>query len=161
MLHKLQSGLPVTVSVTGGSVTADHQRHCDRDPNAISYHHDASWSRLVFSWINATWPNPNHVFVKGAVPATGSAYFALCGDQHMPQQARAGAAVRRANLVAADDVASLPASPPHSGGPSAARARHERRRDSDAAHESGAVCSARAHAQQAVAVGDRVRGGGG
>lgn len=44
-------------------------------------------SSLVFNWINGTWPHPDHVFVKGAVPATGSAYFALCGDQHMPQKA--------------------------------------------------------------------------
>lgn len=40
---------------------------------------------LLFGWINSTWPHPGHVFVKGAVPATGSAYFALCGDRHTPR----------------------------------------------------------------------------
>lgn len=50
-------------------------------------------SRLVFDFIAARWPNPRHKYVNGAVPATGSAFFAPCVQYQIPlEEARTSAA---------------------------------------------------------------------
>lgn len=72
---KLQAGEPVTVGVVGGSISWG-QGSSDR--------FKTSWVERFFDWIRTTFPHANHTLVNGAVPATPSAYMALCWRYYVP-----------------------------------------------------------------------------
>ncbi|KAG9094352.1 CRISPR-associated endonuclease/helicase Cas3 [Ceratobasidium sp. UAMH 11750] len=72
VLQKAASGQPINIGVLGGSVTHGHAVV----PSQI-------WTDLLFAWWNATYPHENNVFVNGAVPATGTAYFSVCALEHI------------------------------------------------------------------------------
>jgi hypothetical protein len=88
LLDKLNLGLPITLSALGGSITAGH----GGPPGAFDKRtgNRGSWSRLVFDYIVATWPGAPHVYVNGAVPATGSDYFSICLQRHLTPDIGAG-----------------------------------------------------------------------
>lgn len=37
----------------------------------------------IFTWINTTFPHPDHKLHNGGVPATGSSFFSLCLKEHL------------------------------------------------------------------------------
>ncbi|KAG8711820.1 CRISPR-associated endonuclease/helicase Cas3 [Ceratobasidium sp. 394] len=74
VLQKAASGQPINIGVLGGSVTHGHAVV----PSQI-------WTDLLFAWWNATYPHENNVFVNGAVPATGTAYFSVCALEHIDE----------------------------------------------------------------------------
>ena len=81
VLRTLHSGGPITLSALGGSVTRGHggpSGSGDRNTG-----HVGSWSRLVFDYISRRWPHKDHLYVNGAVPATGSQHFAVCLKYHV------------------------------------------------------------------------------
>jgi len=74
---KLASGKPVIVNAIGGSVSTGH----GVGRPALIY------SRLVFDYIAARFPNPGHRYINGAAAGTGAAYFASCLDAHVAKNA--------------------------------------------------------------------------
>ena len=81
VLRILHSGGPVTLSALGGSVTRGHGGPPGAGDRATG--HVGSWSRLVFDYISRRWPHEEHLYVNGAVPATGSQHFATCLKYHV------------------------------------------------------------------------------
>ncbi|KAJ9091210.1 hypothetical protein QFC19_009206 [Naganishia cerealis] len=43
--------------------------------------------RQIFDWIQRKFPHKDHKFVNGAIPASGSNYFATCFAEHIPEDA--------------------------------------------------------------------------
>ncbi|GFZ51499.1 hypothetical protein JCM24511_09266 [Saitozyma sp. JCM 24511] len=76
-LAKLLEGQPVSLAILGGSVTVGHSL----------VEGESTWGQILFDWINSTFPHPDHEWTNGAVPATGTDYFAACYDQHVPRNA--------------------------------------------------------------------------
>ncbi|KAG9086439.1 CRISPR-associated endonuclease/helicase Cas3, partial [Ceratobasidium sp. 370] len=74
ILQKAASGKPINIGVLGGSVTHGHAVV----PSQV-------WTDIFFAWWNATYPHENNVFVNGAVPATGTAYFSVCALEHIDE----------------------------------------------------------------------------
>lgn len=37
----------------------------------------------IFTWINETFPHPEHKLHNGALPATGTGFFAICLKEHL------------------------------------------------------------------------------
>ena len=80
----------------------------------------------IFNWIRTTYPHANHTLVNGAVPATPSAYMALCWRYYVPRQPdlmiveynvndgaerSTNAPIRRAHERLLRSLLSLPSSP--------------------------------------------------
>lgn len=70
------AGDPITVVVLGGSVTEGG------DVYRMRAHLDTYFGQFV-SWINKTFPHPDHKFHNGALSATGSAFFSVCTDDRV------------------------------------------------------------------------------
>lgn len=115
--NKLDAGKPVVVGVVGGSISFG-QGASDRDTT--------SWVARIFNWIRTTYPHANHTLVNGAVPATPSAYMALCWRYYVPRQPdlmiveynvndgaerSTNAPIRRAHERLLRSLLSLPSSP--------------------------------------------------
>lgn len=66
LFHKLNSGLPITVSVVGGSNSAGHGLGHEGFPSELDSMGNMHYR--VFDWIRARWPNEGHRFVNGAIP---------------------------------------------------------------------------------------------
>lgn len=77
VINKAMRGLPVTVSVLGGSVSACHG--AGDDPLAPS-----CYPAQIFHWWNTVFPNPASELTNGARRRTDSSYFAYCNAQHLP-----------------------------------------------------------------------------
>ncbi|KZV90938.1 hypothetical protein EXIGLDRAFT_676605 [Exidia glandulosa HHB12029] len=79
VIHKALSGLPVTISVLGGSVSACHG--AGDDPIA-----PRCYPARFFSWWNDVFPHPASELTNGAMRRTDSAYFSFCHALHLPDQ---------------------------------------------------------------------------
>ncbi|GJJ14705.1 hypothetical protein Clacol_008972 [Clathrus columnatus] len=79
VIRKALSGLPVTISVLGGSISACHG--AGNDP--IS---PACYPSRFFQWWNEVFPHPASELTNGAVRRTNSAYFSFCHSHHIPDQ---------------------------------------------------------------------------
>ncbi|KAF8523701.1 hypothetical protein BU17DRAFT_43654 [Hysterangium stoloniferum] len=79
VIRKALAGLPVTISVLGGSVSACHG--AGNEPiSPICY------PSLFFQWWNEVFPHPASELTNGAVRRTNSAYFSFCHSHHIPDQ---------------------------------------------------------------------------
>jgi hypothetical protein len=76
-VDKLDRGEPAVVAALGGSVTRGHGGGPFAGERKLG--HPGSWSRLVYDYIKARWPHPDHAYANGAVPATGAR---ACGGAH-------------------------------------------------------------------------------
>ena len=92
--HKLDAGLPVTISAIGSSVTSDfggaiarqQQGTTVRLPGglrrwsarAIPSDVKRGWLFDVFLYINSTWPHPGHKMINCGNPASQIGFYALC-----------------------------------------------------------------------------------
>lgn len=65
----------MTVVALGGSVTA----------GSGVWRQENSWASRVFHWIQATFPNKDHVLMNKAVPAVTSAYISPCVLNMVPE----------------------------------------------------------------------------
>ncbi|QRV99024.1 glycosyltransferase family 90 protein [Ceratobasidium sp. AG-Ba] len=79
VVHKALSGLPVTISVLGGSVSACHG--AGEDPIAPT-----CYPTRFFNWWNSVFPHPASELTNGALRRTDSAYFAFCSAHHLPDR---------------------------------------------------------------------------
>ncbi|EJD01844.1 Cap64 protein [Fomitiporia mediterranea MF3/22] len=77
VIHKALSGLPVTISILGGSVSACHG--AGDDP--IS---PRCYPSRFFQWWNEVFPHPASELTNGAQRRTDSAYFSFCSAHHLP-----------------------------------------------------------------------------
>ncbi|PIL29132.1 hypothetical protein GSI_09181 [Ganoderma sinense ZZ0214-1] len=77
VINKALSGLPVTISVVGGSVSACHG--AGDDPLSPT-----CWPARFFNWWNAVFPHPATELTNGAMRRTSSAYFSFCNAHHIP-----------------------------------------------------------------------------
>lgn len=77
VINKAMRGLPVTVSVLGGSISACHG--AGDDPLASN-----CYPTQVFNWWNQVFPHPASELTNGARRRTDSSYFAYCNAQHLP-----------------------------------------------------------------------------
>lgn len=79
VIHKALSGLPVTISVLGGSISACHG--AGEDPIAPT-----CYPTRFFNWWNSVFPHPASELTNGALRRTDSAYFAFCSAHHLPDR---------------------------------------------------------------------------
>ncbi|WVQ97351.1 hypothetical protein IAU59_004462 [Kwoniella sp. CBS 9459] len=79
VVQKAMAGLPVTISVLGGSVSACHG--AGDDPVSAR-----CYPARFFEWWNSVFPHPNSELTNGAARRTDSAYFAYCSMHHLPDQ---------------------------------------------------------------------------
>ncbi|KAF8578818.1 hypothetical protein K439DRAFT_1395200 [Ramaria rubella] len=79
VIRKALSGLPVTISVLGGSISACHG--AGNDP--IS---PACYPSRFFQWWNQVFPHPASELTNGAVRRSNSAYFSFCHGHHIPDE---------------------------------------------------------------------------
>ncbi|KAG9046394.1 cap64-like protein [Tulasnella sp. UAMH 9824] len=79
VIHKALSGLPVTISVLGGSISACH----GAGDNPIS---QKCYPARFFNWWNSVFPHPASELTNGAMRRTDSAYFSFCSGHHLPDQ---------------------------------------------------------------------------
>ncbi|KAH7106845.1 hypothetical protein BKA62DRAFT_740667 [Auriculariales sp. MPI-PUGE-AT-0066] len=79
VIHKALSGLPVTISVLGGSISACHG--AGDDPIA-----PRCYPARFFQWWNEIFPHPASELTNGAMRKTDSAYFSFCHGLHLPDQ---------------------------------------------------------------------------
>ncbi|KZT00724.1 uncharacterized protein LAESUDRAFT_665546 [Laetiporus sulphureus 93-53] len=77
VINKALSGLPVTISVLGGSVSACHG--AGDDPLSPT-----CYPSKFFNWWNGVFPHPASELTNGAMRRTNSAYFAFCHAHHIP-----------------------------------------------------------------------------
>ncbi|OCB87292.1 Cap64 protein [Sanghuangporus baumii] len=77
VIHKALSGLPVTISVLGGSVSSCHG--AGDDPIA-----PRCYPSRFFHWWNEVFPHPASELTNGAQRRTNSAYFSFCNAHHLP-----------------------------------------------------------------------------
>lgn len=80
VLNKAMQGLPVTISVLGGSVSACHG--AGDDPVGST-----CYPARLYHWWNSVFPNPHNELTNGAVKRTDSAYYAYCSAHHLPDTA--------------------------------------------------------------------------
>ncbi|KAJ9106092.1 hypothetical protein QFC21_001232 [Naganishia friedmannii] len=85
LLRKLKSGKPISVGVIGGSVSTGHG--LNRDGPTNEKEGPLNMHRQVYDWIQRKFPNKDHKFANGAIPASGSNYFATCFAEHIPEDA--------------------------------------------------------------------------
>ncbi|GHJ84941.1 hypothetical protein NliqN6_1343 [Naganishia liquefaciens] len=83
LFRKLESGMPISMGVIGGSVSAGHGLSHDGDTDEMEG--PLNMHRQIFDWIATKWPHPEHRFSNGAIPASGSLYFATCFAEHMDE----------------------------------------------------------------------------
>ncbi|ODO07461.1 capsular associated protein [Cryptococcus wingfieldii CBS 7118] len=79
VVQKAMAGLPVTISVLGGSVSACHG--AGDDPVSPK-----CYPARFFNWWNSIFPHPDSEITNGASRKTDSAYFAYCSQHHLPDQ---------------------------------------------------------------------------
>ncbi|KAK8865892.1 hypothetical protein IAR55_001040 [Kwoniella newhampshirensis] len=79
VVQKAMAGLPVTISVLGGSVSACHG--AGDDPVS-----PRCYPAKFFDWWNSVFPHPASELTNGAARRTDSAYFAYCSTHHLPDQ---------------------------------------------------------------------------
>ncbi|EPS96360.1 hypothetical protein FOMPIDRAFT_1130494 [Fomitopsis schrenkii] len=77
VINKALSGLPVTISVVGGSVSACHG--AGDDPLS-----PRCYPSRFFAWWNTVFPHPASELTNGAMRRTNSAYFGFCNGHHIP-----------------------------------------------------------------------------
>jgi len=77
VINKALTGLPVTISVLGGSVSACHG--AGDDPLSPQ-----CYPSRFFNWWNSVFPHPASELTNGAMRRTNSAYFAFCNAHHIP-----------------------------------------------------------------------------
>ncbi|KZT36267.1 hypothetical protein SISSUDRAFT_1050118 [Sistotremastrum suecicum HHB10207 ss-3] len=77
VLKKAMSGLPITISVLGGSISACHG--AGDDPIA-----PGCWPARLFNWWNEVFPHPASELTNGAMRKTDSSYYAFCNSHHVP-----------------------------------------------------------------------------
>ncbi|KAI0752867.1 hypothetical protein C8Q80DRAFT_1148825 [Daedaleopsis nitida] len=77
IINKALAGLPVTISVVGGSVSACHG--AGDDPLS-----PACWPSRFFNWWNGVFPHPATELTNGAMRRTSSSYFSFCNAHHIP-----------------------------------------------------------------------------
>ncbi|KAL6309499.1 hypothetical protein BKA93DRAFT_760337 [Sparassis latifolia] len=77
VINKALSGLPVTISVIGGSVSACHG--AGDDPLSPT-----CYPSRFFNWWNGVFPHPESELTNGALRRTTSAYFGFCNAHHIP-----------------------------------------------------------------------------
>ncbi|RPD61605.1 hypothetical protein L226DRAFT_545258 [Lentinus tigrinus ALCF2SS1-7] len=77
VINKALSGLPVTISVIGGSVSACHG--AGDDPLSPS-----CWPARFFNWWNGVFPHPATELTNGAMRRTSASYFGFCNAHHIP-----------------------------------------------------------------------------
>ncbi|KAL7409798.1 hypothetical protein BDY24DRAFT_401796 [Mrakia frigida] len=75
LLKKLKAGEPIITAGLGGSISIG--QGCDCSP----------WHEQVHTWINKTFPHPDHFHSDGAVGARGSDYFKFCHQEHIDTKA--------------------------------------------------------------------------
>lgn len=99
VIHKALSGLPVTISVLGGSgpsllsflssFPTNNDNGC-----LVSACHGAGddpispkcYPARFFAWWNSVFPHPASELTNGAMRRTNSAYFSFCNAHHLPDQ---------------------------------------------------------------------------
>ncbi|WVQ85407.1 hypothetical protein IAT38_007572 [Cryptococcus sp. DSM 104549] len=79
VVQKAMAGLPVTISVLGGSVSACHG--AGDDPVS-----PRCYPAKFFDWWNSVFPHAASELTNGAARRTDSAYFAYCSMHHLPDQ---------------------------------------------------------------------------
>jgi hypothetical protein len=79
VVQKALSGMPVTISVLGGSVSACHG--AGDDPI-----HPKCYPSKFFAWWNSVFPHPASELTNGATRKSDSAYFAYCSGHHLPDK---------------------------------------------------------------------------
>ncbi|KAF8752272.1 putative lipopolysaccharide-modifying enzyme [Rhizoctonia solani] len=79
VVHKALSGLPVTISVLGGSISACHG--AGETPIAST-----CFATRFFNWWNSVFPHPASELTVGALRRTDSSYFAFCSAHHLPDR---------------------------------------------------------------------------
>ncbi|KAI0772917.1 hypothetical protein BD413DRAFT_663067 [Trametes elegans] len=77
VINKALAGLPVTISVLGGSVSACHG--AGDDPLSPT-----CYPARFFNWWNGVFPHPASELTNGAMRRTSSSYFAFCNAHHIP-----------------------------------------------------------------------------
>ncbi len=96
VVQKAMAGLPVTISVLGGSGGLRRSRPGSSDKliGAVSACHGAGddpvsgrcYPARFFDWWNSVFPHPASELTNGAARRTDSAYFAYCSMHHLPDQ---------------------------------------------------------------------------
>nr|XP_018267158.1 capsular associated protein [Kwoniella dejecticola CBS 10117]OBR89316.1 capsular associated protein [Kwoniella dejecticola CBS 10117] len=79
VVQKAMAGLPVSISVLGGSVSACHG--AGDDPVS-----PRCYPAKFFDWWNSVFPHPQSELTNGAARRTDSAYFAYCSMHHLPDK---------------------------------------------------------------------------
>lgn len=79
VLRRAMSGLPITISILGGSVSACHG--AGDDPVSAK-----CWPAKFFAWWNEVFPHPATELTNGAMRKTDSSYYAFCHGHHVPDQ---------------------------------------------------------------------------
>ncbi|KAF8879831.1 hypothetical protein BD779DRAFT_1446669 [Infundibulicybe gibba] len=77
VLNRALAGLPVTISVLGGSVSACHG--AGDDPISPK-----CYPSKFFRWWNSVFPHPATELTNGAMRRTNSGYFGYCSAHHIP-----------------------------------------------------------------------------
>ncbi|EJD40564.1 SGNH hydrolase [Auricularia subglabra TFB-10046 SS5] len=72
-LLKALAGRPVTIAVLGGSVTVGRAV----EPNE-------KWTELLFDWWESQFPDSDLTMHNAGVPGTGTTYFSMCFQEHIP-----------------------------------------------------------------------------
>ncbi|CAK9784167.1 hypothetical protein CC85DRAFT_281824 [Cutaneotrichosporon oleaginosum] len=76
-MERLRKERRITIGVLGGSITFGHGLHNE----------DKRYAQLVQEGLAAAFPDAEIVVQNGAVPATGTDYFAACYKHHVPADA--------------------------------------------------------------------------
>lgn len=94
VIHKALSGLPVTISILGGSGMFCGRVDFIRLSNGaiVSACHGAGddpispkcYPARFFQWWNTIFPHPASELTNGAMRRTNSAYFSFCNAHHLP-----------------------------------------------------------------------------
>ncbi|KAF8330783.1 uncharacterized protein EI90DRAFT_3059256 [Cantharellus anzutake] len=79
VIHKAMRGLPVTISVLGGSVSSCHG--AGEDPLSPT-----CYPSMFFAWWNSVFPHPASELTNGARRKTDSSYYSYCNGHHLPDQ---------------------------------------------------------------------------
>jgi hypothetical protein len=88
------AGMPITVSVLGGSGMSRVSLVCEECLSTVSACHGAGddpisprcYPSRFFEWWNSVFPHPASELTNGAERRTDSAYFAYCSTHHLPDQ---------------------------------------------------------------------------
>ena len=80
VVDRLNANKSISFVALGGSITNGRGVGFPSD-------YEGSWSKIVFNWIQKTWPDVRHTYVNGAASATDASYFASCLYRHCPKDA--------------------------------------------------------------------------